>query len=109
MLQNVYELSLPVNIESPHGDEMAPKGIDILTPGQCRAARAWLNWSAQVLADRANVHRITVQKFEGGKTNLIPATALQIRSTFEVAGIEFPDLETVRFPSKRADGKPSAS
>lgn len=89
MLQNVTYSALPVNIESPLCDPMTPKGTDILTPGQCRAARAWLNWSAEELGDRAKVHRMTVQRFESEESSPIAATIQQIRDALEEAGIEF--------------------
>ena len=109
MLQNVNLLSLPVNIESPQGNEMAPKGIDIITPVQCRAARAGLGMSSEVLAERTQVHRVTINKFENGKTRLLPAYATAIKRVLEEAGAEFPDLETVRFPLKKKEGpKPSS-
>lgn len=80
---------------------MAPKGIDIITPVQCRAARAGLGMSADVLAERARVHRVTINKFENGKTRLLPLYAEGIKKVLEDAGAEFPDLETVRFPQKK--------
>src|SRR5262245_11300786 len=108
MYQNVTYIALPVKIESPHGDPMAPKGTDILSPGQCRAARAWLHWSARELADRAKVSRMTVQRFENEGGVAIAATVQQIKSAMESAGIVFPDLETVRFPSNsRPPRKPA--
>jgi DNA-binding transcriptional regulator YiaG len=97
MLQNVTHSELPVKIESPQCDPMAPKGTDILTPGQCRAARAWLNWSAKQLADRAKVHRMTVQRFEAEESSPIAATVQLIRDALEDAGIEFVGEHGVHF------------
>ncbi len=39
-------------------------GAKMLTKGQIRAARAFLGWSAKELAERAGVHRTTVQRVE---------------------------------------------
>lgn len=101
MLQNVTHSELPVNIESTQCDPMAPKGIDILSPGQCRAARAWLNWSAKELGERAKVHRMTVQRFEQEESSPIAATVEQIRIALQKAGCEFPDADTVRLPPRK--------
>ena len=38
-----------------------------LTPEQCRAARAWLDWSQNDLADAANISLSTVRDFEKGR------------------------------------------
>lgn len=39
----------------------------MLTPEQSRAARAWLGWSQEQLAERANVSLSTVRDFEKGR------------------------------------------
>jgi DNA-binding transcriptional regulator YiaG len=100
MFQNVTSLTLSVNVESPQCALMAPKGTDILSPTQCRAARAGLNISAPELAELAEVTRQTISRFETGRTSPIAATVRQIRNALEKAGAEFPDLHTVRFPPK---------
>jgi len=105
MLQNVTPLPLSVNIESSLCDAMAPKGTDILTSVQCRAARAGLGISAPELAELAEVTRQTISRFETGRTSPIAATVRQIRNALEKAGAEFPDFETVRFPAR---GKPKS-
>lgn len=38
-----------------------------MTPEQCRAARGLLGWSQSQLAERANLSKSTVAKFEAGK------------------------------------------
>lgn len=38
-----------------------------MTPEQCRAARAWLNWPQDALAKSANVGVSTVRDFEAGR------------------------------------------
>ena len=38
-----------------------------MTPAQCRAARALINWSTQQLASQAEVGVNTVNRFEGGQ------------------------------------------
>jgi DNA-binding transcriptional regulator YiaG len=72
----------------------------ILSPQQCRAARAGLNLSADDLASDANVSRNTISRFEVGASELIAATATALRQALERRGAEFPDLESVRFTRK---------
>ena len=38
-----------------------------LTPAQCRAARALLDWTQDELAERAEVSRGTIRGFESGQ------------------------------------------
>ena len=61
-----------------------------LSPAQCRAARALLNWSQEELVARAGVSKKTIADFERGATQLPRAQTLaQITQAFEAAGIEF--------------------
>ncbi|UFN49040.1 helix-turn-helix domain-containing protein [Roseomonas sp. OT10] len=66
-----------------------------LTPEQCRAARALLDWTQDQLAERAAVSRSTVRSFEGGQHELQRATGTAIRRALEEAGVSFlePDAE----------------
>lgn len=43
----------------------------IISPAQCRAARALLNWSQPVLAEECNLHVQTISNFE--KNSKIPS------------------------------------
>jgi transcriptional regulator with XRE-family HTH domain len=65
-----------------------PKGATIF-PEQCRAARALLNWSQAVLAERAAVAKQTLADFERGARSPYPRTLADIREALEAAGIEF--------------------
>ncbi len=56
-----------------------------------RAARAMLGWSAQELANRADVHISTVQRIEqsGGELRGNVKTVGRVISALDEAGIEF--------------------
>lgn len=61
----------------------------LLTPAQCRAARALLGWTQAGLADKAGIARRTVAHFEVGRRALLARTRQDIMVAFEQAGIEF--------------------
>ena len=58
-----------------------------MIPEQCRAARGWLGWSQQDLADRANVGLSTVRDFEAGRRQPIANNLVAMQLAFERAGI----------------------
>jgi PAS domain S-box-containing protein len=61
-----------------------------LTPGQVRAARGYLGWSAEQLADRAGVSFSTVRRIETpGERGVRQQSLAAIRSALEEAGIRF--------------------
>jgi transcriptional regulator with XRE-family HTH domain len=61
----------------------------MITPAQCRAARALLDWSQQQLATAAHVGVVTVRQFEGSGAQPRPATMEVICRALVAAGIEF--------------------
>jgi transcriptional regulator with XRE-family HTH domain len=63
----------------------------MVTPEQCRAARALLAWSQQQLAAEARVAIVTVQQLEAGASQPRRATLDVIRRALEAAGVEFID------------------
>jgi hypothetical protein len=67
----------------------------ILSPIQCRAARALLNWRLDDLAAYAGIHRQQLHRFEAGHTVQIDKLAL--RRIFESAQLWFTD-GAVHFP-----------
>ncbi|WP_018408778.1 helix-turn-helix domain-containing protein [Methylocystis rosea] len=64
-----------------------------MTPGQCRAARAFLQISQDELAKAANVGVSTVRDFEVGKRAPIAATQAAMRAALEAKGVCFVDRE----------------
>jgi transcriptional regulator with XRE-family HTH domain len=65
----------------------------MLTPAQCRAARALIDWNQQELADAAGVGVATIQLFEAGKGEQRRATLRIVRQALEEAGVEFTNGE----------------
>src|SRR5580692_3840122 len=61
----------------------------MITPAQCRAARALLDWSQQQLAAAAKVGVVTVRQFEGGGAQPRRATLDVLFRALEAAGIAF--------------------
>ena len=60
-----------------------------MTPAQCRAARALLDWTQESLASEAQVAVLTIRTFEGEKANPRRATLAAIQRALEDAGVEF--------------------
>ncbi|HEY9012359.1 MAG TPA: helix-turn-helix transcriptional regulator, partial [Devosia sp.] len=67
------------------GPDAAP-----LTPGQVRAARGYLGWSAEQLAEHAGVSFSTVRRVETpGERGVREQSIAAIRKALERAGISF--------------------
>ncbi len=60
-----------------------------MSPEQARAARGWLGWSQQTLAERAHVGLSTIKDFEGGNRTPIANNLTAIQQALEAAGIGF--------------------
>lgn len=61
----------------------------MMTPAQCRAARALLDWSQQQLADAARVGVVTVRQLEAGASQPRNATLDVMKRALEEAGVIF--------------------
>ncbi|CAH1649862.1 helix-turn-helix domain-containing protein [Chelatococcus asaccharovorans] len=61
----------------------------MITPAQCRAARALLNWNQRQLAAEANIGVSTLRDFEISKRVPVKNNLLAIRAVLEAAGIVF--------------------
>ena len=62
-----------------------------MTPEQCRAARAWLDWSQDALAKTASVGVSTVRDFEAGRREPTRNNLTAMRAALESGGISFVD------------------
>jgi transcriptional regulator with XRE-family HTH domain len=60
----------------------------VITPQQCRAARAWLDWKLDDLAEKSAVSKGTLNSFERGIRVPHDRTLRDIAAAFLVAGIE---------------------
>ncbi|WP_105435693.1 helix-turn-helix domain-containing protein [Neorhizobium tomejilense] len=67
----------------------------MISPAQCRAARALLQWSQQQLAEAAKVGVVTIRQFEAGAVEPRQATVQAIQIAAEQAGISFPGRNSV--------------
>jgi hypothetical protein len=62
----------------------------MITPSQCRAARALLDWSQMQLAAASCFGVVTIRQFEGGG-RARNSTVVMLRRTLETAGVIFVD------------------
>ena len=63
----------------------------MISPEQCRAARALLDWSQDQLSKKASVGIVTVRQLEAGTHEPRRATLDVIRRALVDAGVEFID------------------
>jgi len=62
-----------------------------MTPEQCRAARAWLEWPQDQLAKAATVGVSTVRDFEAGRRDPTRNNLAAMKAALESKGISFVD------------------
>jgi transcriptional regulator with XRE-family HTH domain len=60
-----------------------------ITGPQCRAGRALVNMTQDVLASLSRVSKRTIANFEQSERQAVPATVEAIRRALESAGVEF--------------------
>ncbi|RJG46648.1 XRE family transcriptional regulator [Mesorhizobium sp. DCY119] len=60
----------------------------MISPEQCRAARALLNWTQADLASRVSISAVSIRAFEKGG-EMRDSNQKLLRLTFEQAGIQF--------------------
>jgi predicted transcriptional regulator len=65
----------------------------MVTPREIRAARAFLGWTRQRLADKAIVSLNSVIRLEQGVVDSRTSTIEAVRRVFERAGVEFLSLQ----------------
>jgi transcriptional regulator with XRE-family HTH domain len=61
----------------------------MITPAQCRAARAWLDWKLEDLASSSQVSKGTLNTFERGIRVPHDRTLRDVVEAFQKAGVEF--------------------
>jgi DNA-binding XRE family transcriptional regulator len=71
-----------------------------ISPGQCRAARALLNWTQDDLANKVGVALKTVRDFENERRQSLKIVRASIQQAFEQAGIEFFEDDGLRWKRK---------
>jgi transcriptional regulator with XRE-family HTH domain len=65
----------------------------MITPAQCRAARALLNWTLPQLAEAAKVSVSTINSFELERRQPTAGNLSLIQSALEAVGVEFIDSD----------------
>lgn len=76
----------PMNARHEHCTP-AHRHARVITPVQCRMARAALCWTQGDLARRSGTHRNTVRDFETGKRVAMPRTLRDLTETLEEHGV----------------------
>jgi len=71
----------------------------MITPGQIRAARGFLNWTQAQLAKAAGLSEVAVKNLERGRTDPRASTLTAIQEAFDHAGVCFP--RSGRHPQRR--------
>ena len=63
--------------------------MTLLSPSQCRAARALISWSQDDLANASGVAKATIAYFETGKRRPYEKTLEDLRRVLEKHGVVF--------------------
>lgn len=67
----------------------------MMSPRQCKAARALLELTQQALADQSGLGVATVVEYENGRRHATRSTLMLIRTTLERLGVTFIDGEQI--------------
>jgi transcriptional regulator with XRE-family HTH domain len=73
----------------------------MLTPPQLRAARALLDWSREMLAERSGTSAETVKNFETRGSDPKRSTMVKWRSALAQSGVDFLDETDLEGPGVR--------
>lgn len=68
---------------------MTERSEQIMSPAQCRAARALVGWTQSDLAARAETSQKVIAHFEGSKSGIRQNTRERIDLAVAIAGIRF--------------------
>ena len=82
--------------------------LDVITPEQCRAARAFVGMSQPDLAERVSVSLSTIANFENGRSVPYPKNMRDIIAALEAKGVEFTNSDQPGVRLKRGTGGPDA-
>ena len=80
-----------------------------MSPEQCRAARAWLNWSQAALAKAASVSASTVKDFETGRREPTRNNLAAMKAALERGDVAFWETDGASGISRPKDGKYAGS
>ena len=73
----------------------------MITPEQCRMARAALRLGVRELAEMASVSVMTITRFETGQTRAQSTNLQKLQSALEAAGVIFTESDGVAGPGVR--------
>ena len=79
-----------------------------MNPGQCRAARALLDWTQPKLAGKATLGLSTIVDFERGRRAVSIEAVAQMQLALESAGVEFTNGDQPGVRMKKKDRKGEA-
>ncbi len=76
----------------------------MLTSAQCRMARACLHWTNAQLAEKSQVSKTTIIRFEGGQSAPNPSTRAALQRAFEAVGVRIDPSGGVAPPDEQQEG-----